>query len=130
MSTVVMHAVVSVDGFIADDHDEVGSLFDWYFSGDRPLFDGTGDSALQYVDQRTFVRLCQTLLEQHPLRSSDSTCSTSPTAGRRSRPRASTSSSCPTGRSQTAGIPRLTFLSWTTSRRRSRLRGSSPTVGR
>lgn len=41
MSTVVMHAVVSVDGFIADDHDEVGSLFDWYFSGDRPLFDGT-----------------------------------------------------------------------------------------
>jgi dihydrofolate reductase len=44
MSTVVMHAVVSVDGFIADDHDEVGPLFDWYFNGDRPLFDSTGDS--------------------------------------------------------------------------------------
>ncbi len=44
MSTVVMHAVVSVDGFIADDHDEVGPLFDWYFNGDRPLFDSGGDS--------------------------------------------------------------------------------------
>lgn len=44
MSTVVMHAVVSVDGFIADDHDEVGPLFDWYFNGDRPLFDGSDDS--------------------------------------------------------------------------------------
>jgi len=39
-----MHAVVSVDGFIADDHDEVGPLFDWYFNGDTPLFDG-GDGA-------------------------------------------------------------------------------------
>jgi dihydrofolate reductase len=40
MSTVVMHAVVSVDGFIADEHDEVGPLFDWYFNGDRPIVDG------------------------------------------------------------------------------------------
>ncbi|WP_425576897.1 dihydrofolate reductase family protein [Nocardioides conyzicola] len=32
-----MHAVVSMDGFIADDHDEVGPLFDWYFNGDVPL---------------------------------------------------------------------------------------------
>ncbi|MGZ4498208.1 MAG: dihydrofolate reductase family protein [Nocardioides sp.] len=37
MATVVMHAVVSADGFIADEHDEVGPLFDWYFNGDRPL---------------------------------------------------------------------------------------------
>jgi dihydrofolate reductase len=44
MSTVVMHAVVSVDGFIADDHDDVGPLFDWYFNGDRPLFEGADDS--------------------------------------------------------------------------------------
>lgn len=34
MSKVVMHNVVSVDGFIADDNDEVGPLFDWYFAGD------------------------------------------------------------------------------------------------
>jgi dihydrofolate reductase len=37
MSTVVMHAVVSVDGFIADPRDEVGPLFDWYGNGDLPL---------------------------------------------------------------------------------------------
>lgn len=37
MSTVMTHAVVSLDGFIADDHDDVGPLFDWYFNGDHPL---------------------------------------------------------------------------------------------
>lgn len=37
MATVIMHAVVSMDGFIADDDDEVGPLFDWYFNGDVPL---------------------------------------------------------------------------------------------
>jgi dihydrofolate reductase len=40
MSTVVMHNVVSVDGYIADDHDEVGPLFDWYFNGDTDLTEG------------------------------------------------------------------------------------------
>ena len=35
----MMHAVVSVDGFIADENDEVGPLFDWYFNGDLPLVD-------------------------------------------------------------------------------------------
>jgi len=34
-----MHAVASVDGFIADEHDDVGSLFDWYFNGDQPIVD-------------------------------------------------------------------------------------------
>ena len=37
MSTVIMHAVVSADGFIADRNDEVGPLFDWYFNGDVPI---------------------------------------------------------------------------------------------
>ncbi|HET9421305.1 MAG TPA: dihydrofolate reductase family protein [Nocardioides sp.] len=37
MSKVVMHNVVSVDGFIADDNDDVGPLFEWYFNGDRSL---------------------------------------------------------------------------------------------
>ena len=37
MSTVVMHNVVSVDGFIATDNDEVGPLFDWYNNGDFEL---------------------------------------------------------------------------------------------
>jgi dihydrofolate reductase len=40
MSTVVTHAVVSVDGFIADTNDEVGPLFDWYFNGDVPIVEG------------------------------------------------------------------------------------------
>ena len=36
-----MHAVASVDGFIADEHDDVGPLFDWYFNGDTPIVDTT-----------------------------------------------------------------------------------------
>jgi dihydrofolate reductase len=40
MSTVVMHAVVSIDGFIADPQDEVGPLFEWYFNGDLPIVEG------------------------------------------------------------------------------------------
>jgi dihydrofolate reductase len=43
MSTVVMHNVVSVDGFIADDHDDVGPLFEWYFNGDQLLTPGETD---------------------------------------------------------------------------------------
>ncbi|MEV4517387.1 dihydrofolate reductase family protein [Dactylosporangium sp. NPDC049525] len=45
MGTVIMHNVVSVDGFIADEHDDVGPLHDWYFSGDTPI---TGDADQQY----------------------------------------------------------------------------------
>ncbi|CAM5637909.1 dihydrofolate reductase family protein [Streptomyces sp. NPDC004562] len=37
MGTVIMHDVVSVDGFIADEHDDVGRLHEWYFSGDTPI---------------------------------------------------------------------------------------------
>ena len=29
MGNVVMHNVVSVDGFIADENDQVGPLFEW-----------------------------------------------------------------------------------------------------
>lgn len=39
MGTVVMHAVVSVDGYIADPHDDVGPLFEWYFNGDVDIVD-------------------------------------------------------------------------------------------
>lgn len=41
MSTVVMHAVTSIDGYIADESDEVGPLFDWYFNGDQPIVEGS-----------------------------------------------------------------------------------------
>ncbi|MGH8968508.1 MAG: dihydrofolate reductase [Actinomycetes bacterium] len=40
MSTVVMHNVVSVDGFIADDKDDIGPLFDWYGNGDVEVAEG------------------------------------------------------------------------------------------
>ena len=39
MGKVVMYASVSVDGFIADEHDQPGPLFDWLLSGDVPLDD-------------------------------------------------------------------------------------------
>jgi hypothetical protein len=34
MGKTIMGAVVSLDGFIADDNDDVGPLFDWYGNGD------------------------------------------------------------------------------------------------
>src|SRR5215212_11526943 len=37
MGNVVMHNVVSVDGFIADENDQVGPLFDWYGNGEHTL---------------------------------------------------------------------------------------------
>lgn len=40
MGSVLMHAVVSVDGFIADADDDVGPLFDWYFNGEADIVDG------------------------------------------------------------------------------------------
>ena len=53
MATVMTHAVVSVDGFIADDNDDVGPLFDWYFNGDQPIVDGgpfrVGAASVDYV---------------------------------------------------------------------------------
>lgn len=48
-----MHAVASVDGFIADDHDEVGPLFEWYFNGEAEIVDGgpfrVSEASLGYV---------------------------------------------------------------------------------
>jgi dihydrofolate reductase len=31
--------VASLDGYIADEHDDVEPLFEWYYNGDRPLVD-------------------------------------------------------------------------------------------
>ncbi len=45
MGTVIIHSVMSVDGFIADDNDDVRSLHEWYFSGDQPITDGDPDHA-------------------------------------------------------------------------------------
>jgi dihydrofolate reductase len=40
VGTVIMHDVVSVDGFIADANDDVGPLHEWYFGGDTPITEG------------------------------------------------------------------------------------------
>ena len=50
MGTVVMYASVSVDGFIADDDDQPGPLFDWLTSGDVPL----DDSGVLKVSQTSY----------------------------------------------------------------------------
>ncbi|MCY1145435.1 dihydrofolate reductase family protein [Actinoplanes sp. Pm04-4] len=39
MGKVVLYSSVSVDGFIADENDQPGPLFDWLTSGDVPLDD-------------------------------------------------------------------------------------------
>jgi dihydrofolate reductase len=49
-SKVVMYASVSVDGFIADENDQPGPLFDWLTSGDVPL----DDSGFLNVSQASF----------------------------------------------------------------------------
>lgn len=38
--SIVMGNVVSVDGYIADDKDDIGPLFDWYFNGGTALIEG------------------------------------------------------------------------------------------
>lgn len=48
MSTVIMSAVVSVDGFIAYEDDLPGHLFDWYFNGDHEVMGGPKVSKASY----------------------------------------------------------------------------------
>ncbi|MGR0320395.1 dihydrofolate reductase family protein [Agromyces sp. ZXT2-3] len=50
MGKVVMYASVSVDGFIADEHDQPGPLFDWLLGGDVPL----DDSGVLRVSQASY----------------------------------------------------------------------------
>jgi dihydrofolate reductase len=51
--TVYVHAVSSLDGFIADPNDDVGPLFDWYFNGDHDIVDGgmfhVSQASVEYV---------------------------------------------------------------------------------
>jgi dihydrofolate reductase len=50
MSAVVMYASVSVDGFIADENDQPGPLFDWLTSGDVAL----DESGYLKVSQKSY----------------------------------------------------------------------------
>jgi len=47
---VVMYASVSVDGFIADESDQPGPIFDWLLSGDVPL----DESGVLKVSQKSY----------------------------------------------------------------------------
>lgn len=60
---MIMHAVVSVDGFIADEHDEVGPLFDWYFNGDTPIVEAEGEAHGPFRISRQSVDYVRSLWE-------------------------------------------------------------------
>jgi dihydrofolate reductase len=68
MGTVFMHAVVSVDGFIADANDDVGPLFDWYFNGDAEIVDGgpfkVSEDSVRYV-RPMWERIGATVMGRH-----------------------------------------------------------------
>ena len=57
MGKTVMGAVVSLDGFIADDTDRVGPLFDWYTNGDVSWsFEGSNREARTTQASADFMR--------------------------------------------------------------------------
>jgi dihydrofolate reductase len=68
MGAVVMHAVVSVDGFIADAGDDVGPLFEWYFNGEAEIVDRgpfrVSDESVGYV-REMWQRITTTVMGRH-----------------------------------------------------------------
>src|SRR5215470_7979322 len=68
MGTVFTHAVVSVDGFIADAEDNVGSPFKWYFNGDAEIADGgpfkVSRDSVRYV-RPVWQRIGTTVIGRH-----------------------------------------------------------------
>jgi dihydrofolate reductase len=63
-----MHAVVSVDGFIADADDDVGPLFEWYFNGEAEIVDGgpfkVSEASVGYV-RPMWERIGATVIGRH-----------------------------------------------------------------
>ena len=132
MGKVVMHNVVSVDGFIADDNDDVGPLFEWYFNGDHPL------TAQDMADPEPGG-----MRSRRPPSTTCGRCGTHRRDGDRPAPvrhdqrlggqaarRATTWSWCRTGRSPRDGTRRRRTTSSTTSPRRWRRPRSSPATAR
>ena len=58
MGRTIMGAVVSLDGYIADERDDVGPLFDWYGNGDLEWTwtDGEGPPCRTTQASRDFVK--------------------------------------------------------------------------
>ena len=59
MGRVIASATVSLDGFIADDEDRVGPLFDWYGNGDVP-FNGGDPDRVFHVSAASAAYLAET----------------------------------------------------------------------
>jgi len=62
VGTVIMHTVVSVDGFIAAGNDDVGPLHEWYFSGDTPITEG-GDPTYDHSGAGSCFKVSSTSAE-------------------------------------------------------------------
>ncbi|WP_439681195.1 dihydrofolate reductase family protein [Embleya sp. MST-111070] len=58
MGKVIMHSVVSVDGFIADEKGDVEPLHEWYFSGDVPILGG-GEEQYDHAGTGGGIRVSQ-----------------------------------------------------------------------
>jgi dihydrofolate reductase len=57
MGKAIMYAVVSLDGYLADDNDAVGPLFDWYGNGDVSWsWDGTDEKVHTTQASADFVQ--------------------------------------------------------------------------
>jgi dihydrofolate reductase len=59
MARVIGSATVSLDGFIADERDRVGPLFDWYGNGDVP-FNGGDPDRVFHVSAASAAHLAET----------------------------------------------------------------------
>jgi len=99
---VVLYSTVSVDGFIADENDQPGPLFDWMSSGDVPL-DETGQATVSqasYEYTRPYWdQIGATVVGRHVFDLTDGWGGTPPGGS-------TTWSSCRTGRRPRAGAPR------------------------
>jgi hypothetical protein len=63
LGKTILEAVDSLDGFIADDGDGVGPLFDWYGNGDVGWsYDGSTSGALQIGGQALTLGLVNELV--------------------------------------------------------------------
>ena len=63
MGLVIMHNVVSVDGFIADTNADVGPLHDWYFSGDTPITESGDDEQYDHSEAGVGFKVSSTSAE-------------------------------------------------------------------
>ncbi len=134
MGTVIMHSVMSVDGFIADRNDDVGPLHDWYFSGDTPIVEG-GDQEFDHSGagggwvSRASAEYVRPQWEAVGAIVMGRTLFDLVNGWEGIRPQVTTWSWCPTGPSPKDGTPRRRTISSTTWRPRSTWPRSWPGTG-